>query len=602
MRGADASGPGRRCYTRHVGGKTRDRGLWLTLAALTVLLVVLAVLQYRWVSEIGRAEAERRQVQLERSAARFAGALDRELGRALMSFARMEPPRPREGDPRPVLVERLAAWGRDEHAALVSGLLLATRPRPGEARLEACAAGERAFHEVPWPAELMSLRQRLVGEEAVRERFVVRPGKLVERPLGLLFPLVDPGGGGPPAPPWGRYRVVGVVVVQLDLDYLRGQLLPQLTESHFGPAAEGDFVVAVVRRADRAVVYSSDAGVAMGAPRPDDVQRSLPGRFGRPGLDRPDRGRSTGPDEAPAEGPRGREPRRPEDESPWLLVARHREGTLEQAVASVRRRNLAVGLGVLALLGTTAVILATGAQRARRLARQQMEFVAGVTHELNTPLAAIRSAGQNLADGIVTDPAQVRRYGGLIEKEGGRLTVLVAQILDFAGIESGARAYAAEPVSVARLVDEVLGDHRLALDQAGMTVERDVREGLPEVRGDAGALRRALANLVANAVKFAAAGGWIAVRAAALPGDRTVVVRVEDKGPGIPREERERVFEPFHRGPAAERNDTPGSGLGLSLVRHVVRAHGGRVFAEGRPGGGTAFVLELPAASGGGGA
>jgi signal transduction histidine kinase len=226
-----------------------------------------------------------------------------------------------------------------------------------------------------------------------------------------------------------------------------------------------------------------------------------------------------------------------------------------------------------------------------------MEFVAGVTHELNTPLAAIRSAGQNLADGIVTDPAQVRRYGGLIEKEGGRLTALVAQVLDFAGIESGSRAYASEPLSVAALVDEVLRDHRLALDQAGMTVETDIASNLPRVRGDVAALRRALDNLVANAVKFAASGGWLAVRAASRPDEGTVVVRVEDRGPGIPRDERERVFEPFFRGPAAERNATPGSGLGLSLVRHVVRAHGGRVHVEGREGGGAAVVLELPVAS-----
>jgi signal transduction histidine kinase len=265
-------------------------------------------------------------------------------------------------------------------------------------------------------------------------------------------------------------------------------------------------------------------------------------------------------------------------------------------VARVRRRNLAVGLGVLALLGATAAVLAAGAQRARRLARQQMEFVAGVTHELNTPLAAIRSAGQNLADGIVTDPAQVRRYGGLIEKEGGRLGALVAQVLDFAGIESGNRAYAAEPLSVAALVDEVLRDHRLVLDQAGMTVERDVPPDLPEVRGDAAALRRALANLLANAAKFAAAGRWVAVRASGAPGGRAVVLRVEDRGPGIPRDERGRVFEPFYRGPAAERNATPGSGLGLSLVRHVVRAHGGSVHVEGREGGGAAVVVELPAA------
>jgi signal transduction histidine kinase len=576
-----------------VGWKAKDRGLWLTLGALTALLVVLAALQYRWVSEIGRAEAHRRQAQIERSAWRFGGAFDRELGRALTAFFRMEPGPP-DGDPRPLLLERLAAWRRDEHAALVSGLLIATRTRPGEARLEACAAGEPAFREVPWPPELAPLRQRLQADDGGREGFLARPGSLLDRPLALPFPLVDADGEGPPGPRWGPFHLVGVVLIQLEPAYLREQLLPLLAEAHFGPLAESEFVVAVVRRADRSVLFSSDPAVEMGTPRPDDVQRSLPGRGGRSGLDRGDRGR---PDDRPPDAGRGREPRRPpEDESPWLLVARHRGGSLDRAVARVRRRNLAVGLGVLALLGAAAVTLATGAQRARRLARQQVEFVAGVTHELNTPLAAIRSAGQNLADGIVTDPAQVRRYGGLIEKEGGRLTAIVAQILDFAGIESGSRAYAMEVVPVAPLVDDVLRDNRLALEQAAMVVERDVPGDLPDVQGDAAALRRALANLVANAVKFAASGGWVAVRAAAGAGEGKMVLRVEDRGPGIPREERERVFEPFYRGPAAERNATPGSGLGLSLVRHVVRAHGGRVRVEGREGGGTAVVVELPAA------
>jgi signal transduction histidine kinase len=263
----------------------------------------------------------------------------------------------------------------------------------------------------------------------------------------------------------------------------------------------------------------------------------------------------------------------------------------------VERRNLATGLGVLALLAATALVLFVSAQRARRLARQQLEFVTGVTHELNTPLAAIRSAGQNLSAGIVTEPAQVRRYGELIDKEGGRLTALVAQVLDFAGIESGTRAFAREPVSLAAVVDAVLRDHRLVLEQAGIALERQIPADLPELRGDAQALGKAIANLLANAAKFAAAGGWIGLSASARPDGRGLVLRVEDRGPGVAREERERVFEPFYRGQAAERNHAPGSGLGLSLVRHVVHAHGGRVRVEPREGGGAAFVVELPTAA-----
>ena len=584
-----------RCYTRVVDWKEKDRGLWLTLAALTVLLVALAALQYRWTSEIGRAEAERRQSQLERSSWRFASAFERETGRLLMAFFRMEQPPP-GGDPRALLLERLAAWRSDEHAALLSKVLLAARAPSGALTLEACGSGDTAFRETPWTAELEPLRQRL-QPTAGRDGGFGRPGSLLDHPPALAFPLVDAGPGDEPAGRWGRFRVRGLVLLQLDQAYLGEQLFPQLAEAHFGPAAESDFDVAVVRRDDRSIVFSTDPSrTGTLPPRPGDVQRGLPGR-GRVGPDRRDAGPGARIGERPADdGAAGRRP--PDDESPWLLVARHRGGSLEQTVARVRSRNLAVGFGILALLGATAVLLATGAQRARRLARQQMEFVAGVTHELNTPLAAIRSAGQNLADGIVTDPAQVRRYGGLIEKEGGRLTALVAQVLDFAGIESGSRAYASEPLSLTRLVDEALHDHRLALEQAGMTVERDLAPDLPRVRGDAAALRRALDNLVANAVKFAADGRWLAVRAKARPDGGAVVLRVEDRGPGIPRDEHERVFEPFYRGPAAERNATPGSGLGLSLVRHVVRAHGGRVHAEGREGGGTAVVLELLAAGG----
>jgi signal transduction histidine kinase len=280
-----------------------------------------------------------------------------------------------------------------------------------------------------------------------------------------------------------------------------------------------------------------------------------------------------------------------------VLAVRHHGGSLAEAVDAVRRRNLAVGLGILALLGTAAALLAIGGQRARHLARQQLDFVAGVTHELHTPLAAIRSAGQNLADGVVSDARQVRRYGDLIQKESGRLGALVAQVLDFAGIESGARSYAKGPVAMDSVVRKASGDLGLVLEQAGLKLEVDVAEGLPEIQGDESALRRALENLLTNAAKFAVAGGWVGIRAGRSADGRTIAVRVEDRGPGIPKSERGRVFEPFARGRNAHETQASGSGLGLSLVRHVAEAHGGHVRLESREEGGTAVVMELPIAA-----
>lgn len=565
--------------------RARDRSPWLLILLLTALLVVLGLLQYRWTQEIGRAAAERRQAELQRTARRFAFSLGRELGQlAIAFFPDAGPP----VDRRAFLLDRLEDWQQRASAGLVSGVLLATRGRRGP-QLEEALPGDDAFREASWPEDLRPLHDLLEGDgRAASPGLPFRPGALLARPLGVVLPLF---GARQETGPAGRRRLAvdGMVLVRLSEDYLRERLLPRLAEAQLGQASPRPFVLAVLRLADRSVLYASEPDAVSSRSRADDLELELPGR----------RGATPGPTPGDAGAPAGGE-RPPDEESPWLLVARHRGGSFDETVASVQRRNLATGFGVLALLGATTLLLVVSAQRARRLARQQVDFVTGVTHELNTPLAAIRSAGQNLSAGIVTDPGQVRRYGDLIEKEGSRLTGLVAQVLDFAGIESGARAYAREPLSLVALVDDVLRDHRLALEQSGIEVERSLPQDLPELRGDAPALRRAIANLVANAVKFAAAGRWIGVFARPRPDGGAVLLRVEDRGPGIPREERERVFEPFYRGPATSRNDAPGSGLGLSVVRHVARAHGGSVRVEARDGGGAAVVLELPVPAGGG--
>ncbi len=263
-------------------------------------------------------------------------------------------------------------------------------------------------------------------------------------------------------------------------------------------------------------------------------------------------------------------------------------------MARTRVRNLAVSAAVLALLAASFALLVVATQRARRLARQRMELVAGVTHELNTPLAAIRSAGQNLADGVVADGEPVRRYGALIEREGRRLSALVGQALNLAGIESGARPWQPEPASLAEAVDESIAECRWLLAEGGIEVETDLPADLPPVQIDRGALRLIVRNLIDNAARHAAGGQWVGLRARVEPGGRSVLLTVTDRGPGIAPEDEPHLFEPFYRGRRVVASAVPGSGLGLDLVRRAAVAHGGSVTVGTGPGGrGAQFIVRL---------
>jgi len=286
-----------------------------------------------------------------------------------------------------------------------------------------------------------------------------------------------------------------------------------------------------------------------------------------------------------------------EGEGAWHLAIQHRVGSLEAAVSHARHHNLAVSLGILTLLAITSGLMVVTTQRAQRLARQQMEFVAGVTHELHTPLTAIRSAGQNLADGVVADPQQVRRYGSLIEREGRRLTDLVGQVLDLAGIQSGRKVYQVRPEDIEALVEGALEDCRVLLAEKQVRVEREIPPGLPPVLADGAALRRALRNLIENAVRHGGTEGWVGLQA--RDAKDGVEITVADRGPGIRSEDLPHLFKPFYRGRDTKTNGVPGSGLGLSVVRYVVEALGGKVSVESNGGRGSAFTLHLPAARSG---
>ncbi len=140
----------------------------------------------------------------------------------------------------------------------------------------------------------------------------------------------------------------------------------------------------------------------------------------------------------------------------WKLVARHRAGSLEAAVGAARTRNIALSFGVLLLMAVTVGVLARTARRAERLARQQIEFVAAVSHELRTPVSVIGAAAENLADGLVVDPARVKQYGTRIQTESRRLGDTVERVLLYAGIEAGHAVGHRMPVPVGTLIGDAV--------------------------------------------------------------------------------------------------------------------------------------------------
>jgi signal transduction histidine kinase len=279
----------------------------------------------------------------------------------------------------------------------------------------------------------------------------------------------------------------------------------------------------------------------------------------------------------------------------WRLLVQHPSGSLERAVNAARRRNMIISSSILGILGVSVGFLVLSTRRAHDLARQQLEFVATVSHELRTPLAVIRSAADNLADGVVNDEARIRQYGQLVRREGLRLTDLVEQILEFAGLQSGQRKLTPKPVAIAPLLRDVRTTAE-ATAPAGVEIEWTVADDLPAVAGDEAALRRVFQNLVGNAMKYGADGRWIGIRAAASGGG--VQVSVSDRGIGIAPSDQSKIFDPFYRAPDVVAAQIHGAGLGLSLVKRIVEAHGGEISVVSAPGAGSTFTVTLPVMEG----
>jgi two-component system phosphate regulon sensor histidine kinase PhoR len=277
----------------------------------------------------------------------------------------------------------------------------------------------------------------------------------------------------------------------------------------------------------------------------------------------------------------------------------------DELTARVRKRALLELLMVvlscaIIVLGVATILLA--AAKERRASALKSEFVANVSHELKTPLALVRMFGEMLQSGRVKSEAKRQEYLDIIVSESERLSALIENVLDFARVERGRQAYELAEGNVGDAVSQAVNVYRHRAESEGIGLVAEIDQDLPRTRIDDRAIQLAVINLIDNALKYAPGTGIVTVRARREEG--SIVVRVIDRGPGVPPEERDRIFERFVRGSTARAQNgggghgeagggggggagvvdggrrVRGSGIGLALVKHIAESHGGRAWVE----------------------
>lgn len=591
------------------------------MLAVISLLCVLAVIQHRWLGEI--AEAERRKLGEEAAekAKDIAQDIDRELTRAFLELRIDSKAFPGSLGPgaASAYAAQLARFRAEStHSGLVAGVFVAERPDSGPSRLYRFDESVGAFTAEPWPAVLAPVQTAIEASIDIPLALPVAlpssfPPVMADVPA-LLSPMIDvvisERKGNRPSPRVREIREMfmrhqgrgPVQIVLLDPVYLRDTLVGGLLRARLGPA--GPFVWSVIRHADGSVVAGESVGSAGSKDTADAEAPLLRLRFDE--LDRsllrgalPDLSglvsessvrlvvQMSGPSGATHVNRSGL------PTAPWTLRLRHQEGSIDAAVRGQQVRNTVLSASILGVLGLSAGLVFFSALRLRALATRQVEFVAAVSHELRTPLAVIRSAADNLADGVVQERDQTRRYGALIRDESVRLTDMVEHVLEFAGADSPGRA-ARAPIDVAEAARAAVKGMESLAAERGAVIEVEIAPDLPRVKGDLSHLTRAISNLLGNALKYGGDAPRVALRVSRAA--MGVEIAVSDRGAGLTPAEIPRLFEPFYRGQRASEAQIPGSGLGLALVKRIVESHGGRVSAGNGTAGGALFTIGLPGA------
>jgi signal transduction histidine kinase len=598
----------------------------------SIVVIVLAVLQYRWTNEMSEATSIRLADSLQMSMLNWHSEFLADFSE--ICFTMGGGPHSETANDLNQYERRYERWKSvTENPDLIAGLYILKPVNSGRSHALRLNPTTRRFETVEWPEEfdkiLDDFRQSGPPSAAGSQTSGAGNGlrgtipdpqahELANRfypaaPLAnwrfeptvpmLLHPIVN-SVGAPLLHLYRNQKTQDWIVIQLNRKVIEGHILPELAQRYFQGTKGLDYQVALVAGGPvRQVIYSSDSEFGNEEVRDADGKMDVFGRVQEHSLGSPIQ-LFRKPTESTVSAaftgiswfPLFRDI--PENQD-WQLIVRHsRGGALGAFVETLRRRNLAISFGVLFSLVVCVAMLIVASSRTQRLAKLQMYFVTAVSHELRTPLTVIRSAADNLADGVVEGKEQLAQYGSVIGDQARKLSGLVEQILTFRAVHEGNQGYELRALDVGDIVDDALASTSEMLKEAQVDLEKGVAPNLPVVLGDLSALSRCLQNLVTNALKYGGEQRWIGIRARAVErnADRMEVqISVEDRGMGIDSSDLAHIFEPFYRSPLVVAAQIHGTGLGLPLAKSIVETMNGRLTVTSAHGRGSTFTLHLPA-------
>lgn len=539
----------------------QTRREWMLLGCIAIACIILSILQYFWTGELTRAQPAFMRAQLNGRLGSFAQAFNLEV----RDNCRALTPDADEIARLGVLDasrQRYLLWNANHDKTIFTHVGVAV-PQQRMVQLYLYDT-QGVLRPANWPPNWESMRVNMEG------RFHGNPMAPSVPPDSTIveFPVFS----GPPVQ--GKPRIeIAWFLDEFNQDYLRTTLIPYMASEYlsYSKGQPFDLMVSWANSSDK-IFYSShtqhtsqwsNADASIGVfPLNIDIDQSHSHHRNR-------------------------------NEYRMIAAMHYHAGSLETAVRRAQILNLTVSFMLVILIGGTAWLLVRHAWRVQHLSEMQFQFVAGVSHDLRTPLTAVRGAAFNMSEGLVSDPSAIRQYARLILRNAEELGAMIDNVLVFSSSQQNRLQLCFQSCKVDELLRRAIDALSVEIQQTGCVLDLEIPPGPVEIQCDPVAIELVLRNLLGNALHHAAEGKWIGVRI--VQEESCISIAITDRGRGLSEEEQKKIFDPFFRGEKALYQKKSGVGLGLSLARNTVELHGGSISVANAPGDqGLQFMVRIP--------